>query len=47
MPGKKMRSIKGGAKGRRMYEHIRASGASKAIAAATVNKWAGRRKRKK
>lgn len=38
MPGKKMKSIKGGKKGRRQYEAMRKAGVPKGVAAATVNK---------
>jgi hypothetical protein len=37
MPGKKMRSIKGGAAGRRRYEALRRSGLSKSSSAAITN----------
>lgn len=42
-----MRSIKGGAKGRRQYEGLRKRGLSKAQAARIANGNARRRKRKK
>lgn len=42
MPKKKMKSIKGGKAGRKQYEAIRKTGASKQIAAATVNKRFGK-----
>lgn len=45
MPKRKMRSIKGGAKGRRMYEKLRRKGWSKSRAAAITNAQQ-RRKRK-
>lgn len=38
MPGKKMASVKGGKAGAKQYEAMRRSGASKRVAAATVNK---------
>ena len=45
MPGKKMRSIKGGKKGRRQYEGLRKHGHSKASAAKITNANARRRKK--
>ena len=37
MPKKKMGTIQGGAKGRRMYEHLKAKGHSKRSAARITN----------
>lgn len=42
MPGKKYASIKGGKAGAKQYEAMRRAGVSKSIAAATVNKRAGK-----
>jgi hypothetical protein len=47
MPGKKMNSIKGGAKGRRQYEGLKKHGFSKSSAAAITNANMKRRKRGK
>jgi hypothetical protein len=46
MPGKKMRSIKGGKKGKRQYEGLRKHGMSKSKAAKITNA-AARKRRKK
>jgi hypothetical protein len=42
MPGKKLASIKGGKAGAKQYEAIKRAGASKQVAAATVNKRFGK-----
>ncbi len=47
MPGKKLNSIKGGAKGRRQYEGLKKHGFSKASAAAITNANAKRNRKKK
>lgn len=46
MPGRKMRSIKGGKKGKRQYEGLRKHGFSKSSAAKITNANARRRKKK-